>query len=182
MNIVELIRSALADTAERDLRNRQRMTILQVMIGNPLMGAVWGLASNAAAWVICFAPTPFEFVIAAGLIAATLAAFDRQSRKMETDVGDASNRGLTRVLGIRWIPSHERPQISWDGEPWRTTIIVMLVLATVANSDATGSTTPLLASNTCLTSLAAGAAVASARGLVSKQTLDGLLRRGTIAT
>lgn len=182
MNIATIIRSALADTAERTTRHRQRMTVRQVLIGNPLMGAMYGLASNASAWAICFTPTPVEFVTAAGLTAMTPIACDLLSNRVAPDVGDASNRGLTRVFGIRWLPSHQRPSIHWDGEPWRTTVIVMLVLSTVANSESTGGIVPLIAGSTWLTSFAAGAIVASVRGLATKQTWEGLLRRGAIAT
>ena len=59
MNIAAIIRNALADTAERTAMHRQRMTILQVMIGNPLMGAIFGLGSNAAAWVDLFHANTF---------------------------------------------------------------------------------------------------------------------------
>lgn len=182
MNIAKIVRDALADTAERSTRHRQRMTILQVLIGNPLMGAMYGLASNAVAWVICLTPTPVEFITAAILAAMTPMVFDHQSSRIAPDVGDASNRGLTRVFGLPWIPSHRRPSIHWDGEPWRTTVIVMLVLATVANSGPTAGIVPVIAGSTWLTSIAAGAIVASVRGIATKQTWEGLLRRGTIAT
>ena len=182
MNIAAIIRNALADTAERSAMHRQRMTIRQVLIGNPLMGAIYGIVSNAAAWIICLAPTPVEFVIAAVIAATVPVAFDLQSKSIEPEVGDATNRGLTRAFGFPWIPSYLRPSVHWDGEPWRSTVITVLILSTVANSESTANVLPLLAGSTWLTSLAAGATVAFVRGLASKQTWDGLLRRGAIAT
>ena len=182
MNLSEIARGALADSAEKIARHRRRMAIIQVLFGYPFMGALYGTMANLVAWVACLAPTPWEFIIAAALAALVPIAYDRHIQDMEPAIGDATNRGLTRTFGIPWIASHRRPPTTWNGEPWRTSIIVTIIIATAANSASTSDILVLLAGNTWITAAVVGSLVATIRGAVMRQTWDGLLRRGVIQT
>ena len=131
------IANELTDRAEGVARNRRRGQIVQLFIGDPYIGAIVGLGSAGLASLICLAPTPYEFIIAASIVAIALAAFDRLGRRLEEPVGDLVNRIFTRVLGWPWIPHRYRPKLDLELEPWRTTTVVALFLLTVDGSSAT---------------------------------------------
>ena len=131
------IANELTDRAEDMARNRRRGQIVQLFISGPYIGAIVGLGSAGLAYLICLAPTPYEFIIAASIVAITLAAFDRLGRRLEEPVGDLVNRIFTRVLGWPWIPHRYRPKLDLELEPWRTTAIVALFWLTVDTSSAT---------------------------------------------
>ena len=126
----------LTDRVEGLVRNRRRWQIVQLLVGDPFIGAIVGLGSAGLAFLACLAPTPYEFIISAATIAVVLAAFDRLSLRLEEPAGDQVSRGFTRVFGWAWISHRDRPR--WDSafEPWRTTTMVAIFLLTVDRSSA----------------------------------------------
>ena len=154
----------LADHVERLVRDRRRGQIIQLLTGDPLIGALVGLGSAGLVFLACLAPTPYEFIISALIIAVALVGFDSLSKKSEEPVGDLVNRGFTRVFAFPWIPHRDRPRVDLAFEPWRTTAIVALFLLTVDRSAATDLAVWMWWSN--LPWLAKGAVLGAGTALV----------------
>lgn len=176
------IGNRLADGTEDRVRNLQRTAIIQTLIGCPLIGAAIGVVTNGIAFLVCMAPTPYEYLVLALLVAIFLQIFDSLSKITEEPAGDLLIRAFTRIFGTRWIPFQERPRMYINGEPWRTPLILCLMLLTVANSSATTSDLPILINGNWVTGVVLGAAIATLRYLLSKETWKMLLKRGAIQT
>lgn len=176
------IGNRLADRAEDSFRHLQRTAIKQVLIGCPLIGVAIGTIANGIAQLVCIPPTPYEYLVAAFLVAILLQIFDFLSKISEEPTGDLLSRVFTRIFGTRWVPFQDRPRMNLNIEPWRTSCILSIMLLTVANSSSTVSDLPILTSGNWVMGIVLGATIATLRYLMSKSTWQMLLKRGAIQT
>ena len=169
-----------ADVAEFISRNRLRAQIFKILVVSPLMGAAIGILASIVALVACTAQTPFEFVIAvaAAILAMTAARFAVISA--EEPVGDSVNRRLKGVFNFPWIPSQFRPQINWQGEPWRTTFTIAVMLLTFANSEVTTINLAIVSDGTWIVALALGAGIAPLMALLLKEKWNSMVSRDPV--
>ena len=170
----------MADNAETMLRDLRRSQIRQLLVGDPLLGATIGFSANAVALLITKMPTPYEFLVAIGLVASFLWLFQSLTNRLEEPIGDAINRALTRIVGFPWIPFRFRPKLLGPYEPLQTTLIVSMLLWTVAHSPSTTIDFPRITDQALLASALTGGAAAVIRDLMSKKTWDRLMRRAIV--
>ena len=161
----------IVDGAESIIRNPDRAHIRHLLLGCPLNGGAIGLLAYGCTKLFSLAPGSYEQIAAILLIPVALVMFDRGSRRMREPVGDWTNRGLTRVFNFPWIPAHLRPAIDVNWEPWRTTLIVSLLLLTFPDSLSPIVSLPTTLPGQLFASVALGALIAVSRALLSKQTL-----------
>lgn len=177
-----MFKKYLDDAAEKLARRRQAMAVRQLLVGNPLLGSICGLAANLAALLICLSPAPFEYIILGVIVPIVIVTGEHLGKRFREPGGDAANSGLTRVFGTPWIPSQERRLEPWHFEPWRTATIVSLILLTSANSETTSINLALFIANTWITAPIVGAIAATGKSLCTKQMWSDLLRLGPIPT
>ena len=175
-----MIRNAIVDSTETTLRDLRRSEIGQLLVGQPLLGATIGILANALGLLITRLPTPYEFLAAIALVATSLWLFQSLTNRLEEPVGDVVNRALTRIVGLPWIPFRFRPKLLQTSEPWQTTLVVSILLWTVAHSSSTTIDFPRLIDQAWLPSALTGGTIAVIRALMSKKTWDRLMRRAVV--
>lgn len=129
--------NSLPDLTEGIVRNRRRAQVRHLLVGCPVMGILYGLACAGVVFLACLVPSPYEFIVVAGIIAVALVGFDSLSRGLQEPVEDAAYRGFTRVYAFPWINPRDRPRSYSAFEPWRTTALVSIILLTADRSAAT---------------------------------------------
>ena len=177
-----MLKNPLANFAEQLIRHRRALTILAVFVGNPVLGAVYGLAANVVAILIVLAPLPYSYIALAAIVVMLTALGEFIGGRSRETTGDAANRGLTRTHNAPWIPSQDRPLNIWNYEPWRTAVVVTLIVMAGINGASEPISWGFLPENPWILSAIIGAIAALVRSLLTKQIWSGLLRRGPIPT
>ena len=175
-------RDPLSDSAERNIRGRQKWTILFILLGIPLLGGLYGLFANLMIFLIGILPGPFSWVLWATTAMVVIALCDIVGERAKEPVSDAVNHGLTRVFAFGWVPYQERRLRHWPFEPWRTAFVSTFLVMMVANNVPDAFAWSLFADNPWVSSPVTGMVAALVRFVLIKDTWVSLLRRGNIAT
>ena len=122
------LHSRITDMLERSLRNPRVTHIQSLTAGALVTGIITGILAYGLTKVAFTFSLPIAYLaITAGIVAITY-IFDKIGEKLEEPVGDQSSRILTRIRGWRWIPFQERPPLHVRCEPWRTSLVVTILI------------------------------------------------------
>ena len=171
------INDRIVDGAESFIRNPRQAQLKHLLLGCPLIGGIIGLIAYTGTTLFSLIPGTYEQLGTILLIPVALALFDRSGSRMREPVGDWTNRGLTRVFNFPWIPARFRPAIDINWEPWRTTLVVSVLLLTFPDSLSPIIHLPTTILWQMFTSAALGALISFVRALLSKQTLRLVFRQ-----
>ena len=164
------LRERLADRAEELVRHPRRVRIRQFLFGDPLVGGAVGILSWGLARLVHFPNPPFDLVLMILVIVGVLTLSGLGTRRLEEPVGDLTNRGMTRVYGLPWVPFQLRTRLYWDWEPWRSSFIVTFMHVALDGISSTNVGLPMIVDSSLITGVVMGAVVALVRDLLSRDS------------
>jgi hypothetical protein len=173
-----MLQSRLADGAEETVRDLQRFQIRQIIVGDPLIGGMFGLFGCGLAWTVSKVSSPYDLGLMVLLVAGMLALFDLGGKRLDEPVGDLANRGLTRVFGFPWVPFQFRRSLHWNWEPWRTPLITSFLVFVLVLGTSVDVEFPMLMGSPWITSIGLGAGLALVKDLSSRDTRKRLMGQG----